>query len=485
MVVLQADSNPDLATKLATEGLLSKSGSRPIYLSSIEVNGGETFSTEFFNKLLRPLMSNGDYTLHQLIAAVESSRENLAKTNVFNRVNARLHSDFTAVIPSSIKNYNKERSIATKVIFDLSSVKLNIGEGFLNFNNEESVNIDLNYLNNNFNNNAELVNFGVNYNPYKPNDHLYTNGRFLASLNNPSFKFLFDVFHSHQNNEVWQQSSEGSTGGIIGVQYNKSKDLNILTGLSLVKRTIHNIDDAADDQLRFYAGDFLKSSIIHQVSYARDVKYLNHLTKNFVTDGNRVNISSEIASNQEQDNIDNSSVFFKSTVSLNSFKSFFNNYITSHLSADFGGIYTTNEKSSVHVSDKFYLGGINSFRGFSKNGVHENGGLQFYKLSGTIYSKVPSFLYAPLAPTHTNDVAYEANPLRLYTQGTIGNVSNNLLQELSIPASVGFGIRYFNHWANFDVGYFVSKRLGDDNNIFGIKDGLQFSVSIGGTNRLT
>ncbi|KAK6458822.1 SAM50-like protein [Scheffersomyces xylosifermentans] len=482
----EADTNPDFRSRLIAEEVLSTSATRPIYLSSIEVNGGETFSNEFFKKLLTPLIDRSDYTLTKLVDAINVTEDKLIKTNVFKDIVVSLHSEYTALIPSSIKNYNKETPVSTKVIFDLTSINLNIGEGFLNFNNEENLNLNLDYLNNNFNENAELVNIGVNYNPYKPNDHLITNTRFLANLNNPSFKFLIDLFHSQQNNQSWQQASEGSTGGLIGLQYNKSRNLNILSGLSLARRTIHNIDDAAADELKFFAGDFLKSSLVNQIVYS-NLSFLNHVTKNFPTNGLSFVVSNEISSNQEQENPNNHSAFIKSSISVDYFKSFFNNRITTALSTDFGGIYSSSPNGPVHISDRFYLGGVNSFRGFTRNAINTNGGTQFYKLSGTLFASLPSWVHptAKVVPDSTYDdgTGYEANPLRFYATGAVGNVSDNILEDDSGASSIGFGLRYINYWANFDVGYYFAKRYGTDIGSAGIKDGLHFSVSIGGSNR--
>ncbi|ABN68113.2 SAM50-like protein [Scheffersomyces stipitis CBS 6054] len=482
----QFDSSSDLRSRLITEEVLGTSGTRPLYVSSIEVNGGETFSAEFFKKLLTPLIDRSDYTLNQLVDTIGITQDKLNKTNVFKDIAVSLHSDYTALIPSTVKNYNKETPVSTKVVFDLQSINLNIGEGFLNFNNQENLTLNLDYLNNNFNDNAELVNIGVNYNPYKPNDHLITNTKFLANLNNPSFKFLIDLFHSQQNNQTWQQSSEGSTGGLIGLQYNQSKTLTYLTGLSFARRTIHNIDDAAADELKFFAGDFLKSSIISQVAYS-DVEFLNSFTKNFPTNGLKFVLSNEISSNQEQENPDNHAAFLKSSLSLNYYKSFLNNAITTEFSSDFGGIYSSSN-GPVHISDRFYLGGVDSFRGFCRNAVNINGGSSFYKLSGTIFSQLPPFIH-PVAKGSAVDkklddgFGHEANPLRFYATGSIGNVSDNMLEDDSGVSSVGIGLRYFNYWANFDVGYFLAKRYGTDAGDSGIKDGLHLSISIGGSNR--
>lgn len=476
----------DLLTSLIAHDILTSSSTQPIYLSSVEVIGGETFSSDFFKKLLGPLVEKSDYTLNQLVENITVSRDRLIKADVFKNIGVSLHSDYSATIPDILK-YNKDLLIPTKVIFDVEASNLNVGDGFLNLNNDDNLNVNLNYLNNNFNENAESVNFGVNYNPYKPNQHLIANAKFLANLNDPSLKFLFDLFNTHQNNQTWQQASEKTTGGLIGLQYtNKLKNLYMLTGLSLAKRTIHDIKDGAQDDLKYYAGDYLKSSIVHQLVYSK-LSYLNNITKNFPTNGYNVIVSSEISSNQEQENINNQAGFCKSTISTNLFTSSSNKCFTAHLFNDFGGIYSPSS-NSVHVSDRFYLGGFNSFKGFSKNSINSNGGNQFFKSGLTLYAKVPSFIYsshknaAANIPSLEDGVGHEANPLRLYAAGFFGNVSDNILEDKCVASSVGCGIKYINHWANFDIGYFISQRHNSDSQI-GLKDGFQFSVSIGGSNR--
>lgn len=476
----------DLLTTLIAQDILTSSSSQPIYLSSVEVIGGETFSSDFFKKLLGPLVETSDYTLNQLVENITVSRDRLVKADVFKSIGVSLHSDYSASIPHVLK-YNKDQLIPTKVLFDVEASNLNAGDGFLNLNNDDNLNVNLNYLNNNFNENAESVNFGVNYNPYKPNQHLIANAKFLANLNDPSLKFLFDLFNTHQNNQTWQQASEKTTGGLIGLQYtNRIKNLYLLTGLSLSKRTIHDIRDGALDELKYFSGDYLKSSIVNQLVYS-NVSFLNNITKNFPISGYNITLSSEISSNQEQDNIEHQTGFGKSTISTNLFTSFANKNFTAHLFNDFGGIYSPSS-NSVHVSDRFYLGGFNSFRGFSKNSINTSGGSQFFRLGLTLYAKVPSFIYsthknaAANIPSLEDGIGYEANPLRLYTTGSVGNVSNNILLDKSIASSIGCGLKYINHWANFDIGYYLAQRHDSDSSI-GIKDGFQFSVSIGGSNR--
>lgn len=54
MPLLQVDSNPDLKTRLIEQDVLQESQLQPIFLTRVEVNGGEEFSYQFFNKLLSP-----------------------------------------------------------------------------------------------------------------------------------------------------------------------------------------------------------------------------------------------------------------------------------------------------------------------------------------------------------------------------------------------------------------------------------------------
>lgn len=483
----QKTAKVDLQSQLLTQDILERSKTQPVYLSSVEVVGGEPFSNEFFRKLLSPLTDTNDYTLNELLERISIAHEKLVKTDVFKSINVGLISDNFSTIPEAVRNYNKDKSIITKVHFDLEPVCLNVGEVFLNLNSDDNLNVNLNYLNNNFNENAELVNFGVSYNPYKPNQHLVANGRFLANLNDPSLKFLIDFFNTHQNNQAWQQASEKSFGSIIGLQYtSKSKKFFSLSGVSLLKRILHDIEDASPDDLKYFSGDYLKSSIVNHFSYS-SLSYLNSVTKNFPIDGYTVSFAHELSSNQEQENPQNVSVFNKATCAFELYKSILDKSITLKSSLDFGGIFSSSS-APIHVSDRFFLGGHNSFKGFSRNCINVDGGLQFFKFGFTILGKLPSFIYSSHKYGATNlssledGMGYEANPLRLYASALVGAANDDVLNNGKLASSIGCGLKYINHWANFDIGYYVAKRHNDLSS-FGIKDGLQFAISIGGSNR--
>ncbi|KAF6068974.1 hypothetical protein FOB64_003611 [Candida albicans] len=460
MVELQVNTNPDLKSKLIEEQYLQESNNLPIYLTKIEVVGGESFSNQFFQNLLSPILQNGDLTFIQLVNKIKSSQSKLIETGIFDKVAIQILPDnFYSLSSNKIKSYNNEPSLLTKVLIDLSAINLSNNQGFFNFNNEEYLNLKLNHINHNFN----------------------------------------------ENNETWQDTKQEIIGGKLGLLYGNSttNDLSVFTGFQLLKRNLINLDDGNFDSIKFFNGQFLKSSILNQLKYQK-IEYLHDQSKNFPKNGYELLFNGEISSNQEQLNTNNLNEFIKTDLSINLYKSLFNEFFTTKFQAQLGGIYSFNNNNNdsnnnnkltpIHPSDKFYLGGYNSFPGFSKNSVELQGGDQYYKLQTTLYSKIPTLLYAPPPPSASTiglGNEQDLNPLRIYATGIIGNVVNsskaNLLEDENGAISYGFGLKYFNNWANFDIGYFFSKRLAFNNdtnsvNTAGIKDGLHFSISIGGSN---
>ena len=80
MVELQVNTNPDLKSKLIEEQYLQESNNLPIYLTKIEVVGGESFSNQFFQNLLSPILQNGDLTFIQLVNKIKSLQLKLIET---------------------------------------------------------------------------------------------------------------------------------------------------------------------------------------------------------------------------------------------------------------------------------------------------------------------------------------------------------------------------------------------------------------------
>lgn len=461
----------DLQTRIVTEEILARSGKRPIHLTTIEVNGGELFSRDFFQKMLSPLLHDLDYTLNRLVEDIATTEARLAQTNVFRSISSGLHADFKTVVPLLALVYNKEPSIATKLVFNLLPININVFEGFLNFNLEDNLNLDLNYRNNNFYDNGELVDIGVHYNPYKPFDGLITNARFMSLLNNPAVKFLIDLNHCNQNNESWQQLKMAAASGVIGLHYLPSLCSLVLAGFAFAKRNLHSIGDAANDDVKFFGGDHLKTSVIGNLTVA-NIKYLDVPSRAFPVSGYATELLLELSQTTTAALLAVNS-FAKIAAASTYYQLLFNHNVTAKVSASAGYIHNFQADAPIHVGDRFYLGGITSLRGFTKNGINPLGGLQYYNLGATVFSKLPTFIIKSQGD--------EPHPLRAYALGAVGNVGDDVLSDKNVPVSLGFGVQYFDHYANFDLGYFVARRLGIEDTI-GIKSGLQFSMTIGGSN---
>lgn len=472
-----ASDSGNLQTQILKLDALRESSSCPVYLSTVEVTGGDYLLRQFFAKLLSPLVGKSDYTLGQLLQTVDESQENILKTNIFKAVRPSLHVDYLHPVPESSKNYNREKLIATKVIFDLEGSPSVGSDASLAFNTEDNLEVNLGYLNNNFNRNAELINLGVNYRPYKPSEHLLSSLKFVSNLRDPSYKFLLDLYHSQSNNQVWQLNSTKATTGTIGISWTNRKSLITgFAGLALSKRTAYDIDDGAADSVKLYAGNFLKLSIVNQLAYD-NVSYFDQKARVYPENGFAMSATNQISSDQEQeDGALRQTFFVKLTIALNLYRTFFKNSFTAHVFNEAGNIYISGGEGSglLHLSDRFYLGGYLSFKGFARNSVNSNGGQQFYKVGFTLFSKLPRFIHRKLG---------SENPLRLYASGIIGNVGDDVLKTSTGAAlSGGIGLKYFNEWVNFDIGYFMSLRYRTSDTI-GVRDGFQMEISLGGSNR--
>ena len=474
----------ELLTILLAEDFLSRSKSHPIYLTTIEVSGGESFSDDYFRKLSYPLLRNSDVTLGQLLNNLNQCYDKFAKTNVFKNIQISVKPDINSVVPTDVLNYNSKDAIPTKVVISVNPRELEVGDGFLNVNKDDILNVRLRYLNKNFWGNGELVDLNVEYDPYNPNDRLVANAKVVASMTDPSLKFLVDLENLHQNNRAWRQASERSHSGLMGLQYKSfTQKTSAFTGVGLFKRSMYDLEDYAPEDVKSYSGEFLKTSLINQLSF-KNLDYLNNVTKNFPVSGHKASICGELASTQEHANPNNISSHAKVSGHLDLFHSFLNNIFTFHLFNRMGAFYLKNP--SVHPFDRFYLGGLDSLNGFAKNSVKPVGGLQFFTTGLTLYAKLPHFMYSSHnivnVPSLEDGRGYESNPLRFYGSCAIGDVGDNVFQTKSFAQSLGCGIKYVNRSSSFDFGYFIALR-SDSTNRFGIKDGLQFSVSIGASNR--
>lgn len=463
---LPMSSTSELQQKILKENALIDSYSQPVYVTKVEVNGGDNFSRPFFNKLLAPVIQQSDYTLAQLLTHVDQCRKNLLKSHVFSKIDSSLDIDYTQPQPS-VKRYNLDKSLLTKIVFDLEPDEQKTGVVAFDFNTEENLAVGLGYSDNNFDGNAELVQIGIDYRPYKPSEHLFLKIHIESALSNPSYRFISEFYNTNESNQLWLHNSSKSLGGLFGIRYvDDVNSLDVFNGLSFSRRSIFDVNDQeASKTAKSFEGDFFKLSLLSKMSFST----LHSQKSTLPPCGSRLILSNEFVSEQPQQKFDQTPTYWmKFSALFETFKSFGNKTYTSHFFSEVGAI-KSGQPNRVHISDRFYLGGFGSFPGFSRNGVQINGGMHFYKLGATLYSRLPN------AKKLTNDV----NPLRCYVTAMVGNVFDSVIKESGV-VSTGVGLRYFSKSVRLDAGYYLALRLNSDHDI-GVKDGFQLEVSIGGT----
>lgn len=464
----------DTKVKLITEDILSRSSAQPIYLTSIEINGGELFSNNFFKKSISPLIESRDLTFKRLIENIDSSYENLSSIGIFKDIKFLLVEDYSNVLPE-IKNYNfkNDNVIKTKVKIDLLLKRLNVGELMIDLSNDIPLNVKLNYLNYNFNANNEILNILVNYNPYKP-QYLFTKFELMKHL---SSRWSFDMnFQNNKENLSYLNNKENIMGGSFGLNYTLSST-KMLIGLSMFKKKIESV--AASDV-------YFKNSLFFNLDY-NQLLFLNG-KKNFPVKGFRVDLSNEISSidnsnpfiDSKQDpelekaaasNLNaNPNLFNKLKLKSDFYYSVLNNHLTFNVSNEFGLIMNPNNLN-IYPNDKFYIGGLNSANTISSiNSIvkkHDTSFDNFFRINSFIYFKLPKSIHS---------LSNDQNPLRFYT-----NFIFNNFNDFNI-SSVGFGLRYFNDSANFNLGYYFNS-VNSFNSFGSVNNGLQFNFSIGGSNK--
>lgn len=404
-----------------------------VHLTSVEVKGGEEFTNSFFQKLLHPLLSQKDYTLSELVQRVDDSCTSLQDSDVFLSVAPSLCTEGDA---------GRDGVIPTKVKFDVSPLTLSMGNAALLYNSEDNLGVQLGYHNNNFNRNAENLLLDVLYLPYKPLEALELLLTLVTKLKNPSCKLLMLLWSGQKNRPSWKSVEKG-TGGSLALAYTRNR-FAFINSLNLSKRTLQG---AAPEEMAS-----MKLLLLTRLLYSS--KKTNIM--GFAHSGVDADLSAEAASVVAQSG--HQAAFFKISASSNYYKT--HDDITAHIFAAVGAIQAS---GVVHSLDRFYMGGYDSFRGFARGGVAENGGKSFFNVSATVYSPLPDFLHKT-----------KSDALRLYATLAIGAMAPE--SPTGHVHNVGVGLRYFSPMVTMDMGYFVALRTHGRQ---GIRDGFQLQLSIG------
>ncbi|CDK27257.1 unnamed protein product [Kuraishia capsulata CBS 1993] len=459
------------------EEVVDSHHSKPIVLKQVDIVGGDEFSSTFFTNALYPLLFSKDITLGQLVNSSNQSYNNLLYSNAFKKVKFQFEESAGSSTPQNTTIEPPIEIIAKLLLepyklqsFSLASVHTEAGHAFklgyrnLNaFGNAESFKI------------SSLIDLKFG-NPYAKTIEL----QYMAPIVSQSLKLFFESVIS-DSSASWASHKQSTANGVVGLTKTLSFDLfsskftsYFTTGVSMVKRSVLDINDSASDTVKTDAGDSFKESFIF--SGAVDSRtYLPSSFGGLAMNGLLLQVDNEISGLSSPQ----SEKYLKSVLNLQLLKSF-RNFFTLDLSSSFGAVsnLTTGITGVPHFHDKFFLG-AHSLKGFAANSVGLRdgqdfvGGNIFYRLSASLFTR---FFFAPAD-----------SPLRFYLSVNSGDVYNNFkdisYQDLAfikgsaISSSVGAVYRVGDD-AAFDLHYNlpVSSRPKDV-----AKPGLEFSLAINGT----
>ncbi|CCH41288.1 Outer membrane protein assembly factor yaeT [Wickerhamomyces ciferrii] len=470
---------------------LNNQTTKPVELKKIEIEGGE-FSDNYYNSLLNPILSTSQaIPLKDLNSELIKLREHLQYSGLFKDISINVDLDENSLIKISKNDFFHEKGESIPII---AKIKLNQIPQFKFSSYSTSTDYDAStgfrYLDPNFLKNASslLIDINLNYDPLNKtlNKKIWDLTILTPFKNSPSYRAIFNPIISSIDAKSWASHTQFSRGGFLGIQKNLSLDKNnfILTnGVSIINRTIGDISNSASDSIRADAGDDVKIGIISNLKYDSIEKIgsfpINGVKFDLTNEFSGFNNSIDSISQNKEDSELNK--FNKSVLKFENYKSFLNNNFTTLFDFQIGSIHSLDSNKSIHINDRFHLGGNESLKGFHlnsvglKNGNDYIGGSSFFKTGLTFFSKIPNIS--------------NKSPLRLYNYINIGdnfNYNNNLefLQKLTQNSgdliknsaiSTGLGLAYKSPNAVLDLSYnFPLSDRSQDN----AKPGLSFSVAL-------
>lgn len=460
--------------------LLSNQHSQPLELTKIEVSGAD-LQDSFCKKLLSNLLSDKYVSITELNRELGRVEKNLKRTGLFEDIDIVIDSEGVAgktVLKGEPQLGPNHINLPTVIRIKLKEHACSNYSSLAN-STEDYLGFGLKYQDANFLKNASnmLVDIKVNYDPIRNvwNDKKWDFRLSVPVPNNTSLKTVFNPSISFLDKQKFSSHDFISTGGFFGIE--KSVCVSKLTsGIQLTNRRITNVANSAADSIRTDAGDDIKVSF--RTNFKVDSrKFVDRFpVSGVLTDldlewsgFNNIDHESQSAA-RTGSNANDMNTFVKSQFNWQSNKSMLNNLLTSQLSFSVGSIFAAStNKTPVHIADKFFLGGLNSLKGFHTNSVglidgnDYIGGTSFFKLGLSTFSTLPN--------------TSPASPLRVYNFINCGDVVDSLtLSTLKSPAiASGIGLVYKSESAQFDLMYAIplSSRAQDN-----AKPGLSFGLSL-------
>lgn len=474
--------------------ILNNQTTKPVELKKIEIKGGE-FSDKYYESLLSPLInqSSTPIALKDLKNELVLIKEKLEYSGLFQNISIDVDLDKSSTPKLSKNDLLIEGAIPINAKINLSQLPISKISTYSSTTDHDASS-GIRYLDPNFFKNAStlLVDINVNYDPFQNllNKKIWDLTILTPFQNSPSLKFVLNPCISLIDAKSWASHTQFSKGGLIGVQktwLSKNKTPILFTnGLSIAHRNIGDVLNSASDSIRNDAGDDFK------IGFQSNLKIdTREFLGAFPLNGIKFDLINEFAGFNSVDNSSTSSnvekdleleKFNKTILKFEKNSSFWNNNFTTSFDFNIGSIFQLDSNKTndqIHISDRFFLGGLNSLKGFHlnsvglKNGHDYIGGSSFFKTGFTFYSKIPN--------------TKNTSPLRLYNFINLGDVYNfksiesftKLIQNGDIigksAIATGVGLSYRSNSAIVDLSYSVplSSRSQDR-----AKPGVSFSVAL-------
>lgn len=468
--------------------VLNNQTTKPVELKKVEISGGE-FSDSYYESLLSPLLNQKVFALKDLKSELVQLRERLEYSGLFKDISVNVDLDKSSTLKLTKHDLLVEGPLPVTAKVNLTQVPIFKFSSYSSSTDYDAA-AGVRYLDPNFLKNAStlLVDINVNYDPFNKtvNRKIWDLTILTPFQKSPSVKAVLNPSISLIDAKSWASHTQYSKGGFIGIQktwLSTKGDTFFTNGVAVTHRNVGDVSNSASDAIRTDAGDDFKIGFQSNLRFDTR-KFLSR----FALEGVNFDVTNEFSGFNSVDSIPKSNEkdvelkkFNKTVFRFEGVKSFLNDTFTASLDFNAGSVFTldSNKNDKLHITDRFFLGGITTLKGFHLNSVGLKsgndyiGGSSFYKAGFTFFSRIPN--------TPVN------SPLRLYNFINLGdNFNFNSLDEFKKLASTGdivknsaiatgVGLAYRSNNAVVDLSYNIplSDRSQDN-----AKPGLSFSVAL-------
>lgn len=471
----------DNLVKKLEENNIQGSETKPLYISKISIDGDNSaspLSNSLYKAILEPALSQPLQTVSSSLSTFEEIRKKLLYTGLFQDVSISLGNDVDGKSVDYLREkvpreYGIELPISThaKILLKPSAFYSNTA-GTTTLNDDiSSIGICRSWMNLLGHADTEMFHLGLSYNPLSSKwDGKFIKGNFSLPLaKNPSIRAKIDLEASQVGlkSKPFISSTDMHDEYLYAVsvgfqkRWMSDKSSSVPTfynGISVTNRAIDGLGLSVPDLYNKYSRDF-KTSF--------NTRFFNDTRKYFGTfpvSGYQIDFNNEYVISEADATskiLPQGNNFDKVNFSLQHHVSYFKNKLTRSFDLQFGGILPFSDINDIHPMDKFYLGGLNSLKGFESRSVGIGGSNFFYKLGINSSHKL---INTPMD-----------SPLRLQFFANLGNSFDTITSGLnSFAAASGVSLLYKTPEANMDLTYAypLTSRPEDV-----VKPGLSFGIT--------